>query len=93
MKDSTKWIRTLFTVVFIFCFLNFLVLMIQTNGTIGISNGKYVIENHGTVLKEISSSEYMRLKSYESRVLSCICLVLSVLPMTIFYSQLKRKNL
>jgi len=62
--------------ILVYATLNFFFFMkFSGGGGPGIQNGKYVIENHGTILKEITESQYFSMKANEIRGFSGVWMV------------------
>ncbi len=75
-KDMPKSLMFFSLFCFVYAILNF---MFFVNTGLGrgpsISDGKYVLHNHGTLIKEISENEYLRFKAMEIRGFSVLWMV------------------
>jgi hypothetical protein len=62
------WVVLLGIAVFAYAAVNFLLFMVHTEGgSPSIRDGKYVLQSHGRLLREISSAEYVAFKANEVR--------------------------
>jgi hypothetical protein len=68
-KGTPKWVLILAIASFIFGMIN-IGLMISDFGVTGIIDGKYVIHNHGQIIKELTENEFMIAKSKELKVIT-----------------------
>jgi hypothetical protein len=68
-KGTPKWVLILAIAAFIFGMINFGV-MIGNFGVTGIIDGKYVVHNHGQIVRELSEQEYLIEKSKELKVIT-----------------------
>ena len=67
-KDSPKPIMIISLFFFVYAMINFF-LFIQAGqgGVPSIIDGKYVINNHGSIIKELTETEYFKMKANEIR--------------------------
>ena len=68
-KGSPKWVLVLAITAFIFGMVNF-GLMIGNLGVTGIINEKYVVHNHGQIVRELTEQEYLIEKSKELKAIT-----------------------
>jgi len=68
-KGTPKWVLALAIASFIFGMVN-IGLMISDFGVTGIIDGKYVVHNHGQVMKELTEKEFMIAKSKELKAIT-----------------------
>ena len=61
---TPKWVVTLAIMCFIFGLVNFGIMMTNI-GLTGVIEGKYVIHNHGQIIKELTEKEFLIEKSKE----------------------------
>lgn len=67
-KDAPAPFMYLFILFFIYSFINFFLFMdVGMNGVPSIIDGKYVINNHGSIIKELTEAEYFKMKANELR--------------------------
>lgn len=64
-----------FFIIFIYGFFVSYKADLFKDGTVSIENGKKVIINHGTILRELSDSEYKTLRTWLFRQRSIFCIV------------------
>lgn len=70
-KGSPKWVLVLAIAAFIFGMVN-IGLMISNFGLTGIIDGKYVVHNHGQIIKELTEQEYLIEKSKELKAITAV---------------------
>jgi hypothetical protein len=71
--------------IFIYAFINFFLFMgVSHNGTPIIKGGKFILQNHGQFIREITNSEYIALKANEVRGFSGHWLVFYFIPFANF---------
>jgi hypothetical protein len=63
-KGTPKWVLVLAIASFIFGMVN-MGLMISDFGVTGIIDGKYVVHNHGQIIRELTEQEFLIAKSKE----------------------------
>jgi hypothetical protein len=63
-KGTPKWVLALAIASFIFGIVN-LALLISDVGVTGIIDGKYVVHNHGQIIRELTKQEFILSKSKE----------------------------
>lgn len=68
-KGTPKWVLFLAVASFIFGMIN-IGLMISDFGVTGIIDGKYVIHNHGQIIRELTENEFMTAKSKELKAIT-----------------------
>jgi len=67
-KNTPKPMVIMILVFFIYMGINFfLFLNFSGGGVPEIMNGKYVIQNHGSIIKELSEIEYLKMQANEIR--------------------------
>jgi len=67
-KDTPKPIMYLSIGFFIYAAINFILFMQASGGGVpDIMDGKYVINNHGSIIRELTEIEYFKLKANELR--------------------------
>lgn len=80
-----KWVVGLGLCIFAYAFVNFALFMIEAiSGSPSIVNGKFVLLNHGTFIRELSAAEYSTLKANEVRGFSGHWLVFYFVPCAYF---------
>lgn len=66
-----SWARRAYKALFLYAIVNFVIFgFLSSGGVPDVCEGKYVLENHGTVIREISKEEYERQKAYVLRLFS-----------------------
>ena len=68
-KGSPKWVLILAAASFIFGMIN-IGLMISDFGVTGIIDGKYVVHNHGQIIRELTEKEFLIAKSKELKAIT-----------------------
>src|SRR5262245_2382236 len=67
-QSAPLWLRTLTGVCFVYALVNFAVFVVLIEGGVPHErDGKYVLQSHGTVLRELSEAEYHRKQAYVVR--------------------------
>jgi hypothetical protein len=83
-KAAPLWLKILAGGLFINCLVNGAVfLILSEGGGPDKRDGKYVLESHGTVLREISEEEYHRQRAYVVRGFSSAWIWLSCFALTV----------
>ncbi len=91
--DAPRWMSLLITVLFIYALVNFAMLLVHTyNGGPRRRDGKYVQQNHGRVIKEITETEYNQLRAWEARGFSGHWMLFYSAPMAAFYAFWRRQK-
>lgn len=63
-KNAPKPIMIISVVFFFYATINFLLYMLAGQGGVpDIIDGKYVIHNHGSIINELSETEYLKMKA------------------------------
>ena len=71
--------------IFIYAMLNFALFILSTQGgSPSIQEGKYVLQNHGRVVREITEAEYVAFRANELRGFSGHWLVFYFVPLAYF---------
>jgi hypothetical protein len=67
-KDTPKPVMIISVVFFFYAMINFFLFMQAGQGGVpDIMDGKYVIHNHGSIIKELTETEYFKMKANEIR--------------------------
>ena len=67
-KETPKWMKIIAISGFFYAFFNFAIFMISMdNSSPHEKNGKYTLQNHGELIREISEEEYHEYKALEIR--------------------------
>jgi len=67
-KDTPKPVMIISVVFFFYAMINFFLFMQAGGGGVpDIMDGKYVINNHGSIIRELTESEYFKMKANEIR--------------------------
>ena len=67
-KDTPKPVMIISVVFFFYATINFLLFMLAGQGGVpDIIDGKYVIHNHGSIMNELTETEYFKMKANEIR--------------------------
>ena len=86
------WVVALGVVVFAYAAVNFLLFVLHTEGgSPSIRDGKYILQSHGHLIREISSAEYAAFKANEVRGFSGHWLAFYYAPFA-YFMFLKRPN-
>lgn len=79
------WVFFLCVAVFIYAVINFgLFIQSMQGGSPSIEEGKYVLQNHGHLIREITQAEYVALRANELRGFSGHWLVFYFVPFAYF---------
>jgi hypothetical protein len=68
-KGTPKWVLVLAIASFIFGMVN-IGLMVSDFGVAGIIDGKYVVHNHGQIVRELTEQEFNIEKSKELKAIT-----------------------
>jgi hypothetical protein len=91
--NAPQWMNRVATVLLIYIIVNFGMLIVHsTDGSAAIIDGKYVRENHGRDIVEISEVEYHRLQAYIVRGFSGHWLIFYYLPAVTFFTYWRRQK-
>lgn len=83
--NTPRPLRILFTLLFMYAFVNFgLFLWLSEGGNPAHQDGKYVLVNHGQVIREITEAEHQRFEAYVVRGVSGHWMVFSAAPAMFF---------
>jgi hypothetical protein len=64
-----NWVGPAIKVMGLFCIAHFVMFLVQSRGASPeIIDGQYVLNNHGQIVRALTSSEYLRLKGAELRL-------------------------
>lgn len=81
-----RWARYAVKAFFVYAFINFaLFFFLSRGGTPDVRDGKYVLHNHGTVIRELSKDEYELQNAYILRGFSGHWMVFYLIPALFFY--------
>lgn len=79
------WIVGMGVCIFAYAFVNFALFMLKTEGgNPSVVDGKFVLMNHGTLIRELTAVEYSAFKANEVRGFSGHWLVLYFVPFVYF---------
>ena len=79
--DLPLWVRSAVAVFFAYAIINFaLFFFLSEGGVPGIRDGKYVLHNHGHMIRELSEVEYELQKAYVLRGFSGHWMVFYLMP-------------
>ena len=79
------WAIAVFIAIFAYALVNFLIFMAATEGgSPSIRDGKYVLDSHGKVIRELTEAEYFSFKANELRGFSGHWLVFYFAPFAYF---------
>jgi len=93
LKDVPKFVPVLCIVLFIYTGFNFALFIFSSlEGSPDIIDGKYVLENHGTLIRELSEVEYFKLRANEIRGFSGHWMVFYSLSMGILWPKDRMSN-
>ena len=68
-QPRPKWVVPAIKVIGLFCMAHFVVFLVQSRmASPEIINSEYVLSNHGQIVRVLTRSEYLRLKSAELRL-------------------------
>ncbi len=63
-----RWVITLGTIIFIYVIVNFVLFILASKGgSPSIHDGKFVLQDHGRLIREITASEYASFRANEVR--------------------------
>lgn len=90
----STYLRVFCVATVIYVAINFLVFMVlMENGSPGKRDGKYVLQSHGTLIREITRPEYQRFLAYEVRGASGHWMLFSLAPAVYFLAVYPRLKL
>ena len=85
LNDSPPIYVILALVSFLYTFVNFFVcIALLAKGGPHMENGMYFLQNHGSLVREITKAEYDALRLVEARAVSAFPLLFSALPAVVF---------
>jgi hypothetical protein len=84
-KQTPTWLAVLAIGGFLYAFLNFMLFMGSEIGTPDIEGGKYILQNHGQLIKTITEQEYHHFKANEMRGFSGHWIAFYGIAMAILY--------
>lgn len=80
-----RWVFFICQAVFIYALANFaLSIVLSQGGSPSIEEGKYVLQNHGSVIREINQAEYVALRANQLRGFSGHWLLFYFMPFAYF---------
>jgi len=79
-----RWVAVLCGLTFAYAFLNFVLFMVGYQGNPSMSDGKYLLLEHGRLIRELSASQYAAFKANEVRGFSGHWLVFYGIPAAYF---------
>ena len=81
-----RWARYTFKAFFAYALINFaLFFFLSEGGVPDVRDGKYVLHNHGQVIRELSENEYKLQKAYVLRGFSGHWMVFYLVPAIVFW--------
>jgi hypothetical protein len=81
-----RWARYTAKVFFAYAIINFaLFFFLSRGGTPDVRDGKYVLHNHGTVIRELSEDEYELQNAYILRGFSGHWMIFYLIPALYFW--------
>lgn len=84
-KGLPRWVAALGGVIFVYAIINFAVFMINTGGGSPVAeNGRYLLMEHGKLIREITATEFAAFKANEVRGFSGHWLVFYFVPAAYF---------
>lgn len=85
-KDAPKFVPVLCLILFIYTGVNFVLFIISSlEGSPDMINDKFVLQSHGTIIRELSEVEYLKLRANEVRGFSGHWMVFYSLSMGILW--------
>jgi hypothetical protein len=76
LSHKPRWITSILFILVLYVLFNFLNISAVTGGGVpDIINSKYVVQNHGTIIRDMDEHEYTRLTGYMSRIPSSMYMV------------------
>lgn len=93
MEYAPEWMRVVFIVLTVYTAMNFaLCFILLEEGSPDIWDGRYVLQNHGEFIKEVSQEAYQRFVSYEIRLFSGHWIVFYFYPIMGYCSYLSKEE-
>ena len=91
MQHAPTWMKGLCVVLLVYAFFNFFftILVLNEEGTPSVINGKKVLHNHGTIIRELSDQEYETHEAYGVRTFSGHWMMFYAVGMTVLYPTIK----
>ncbi|MBA5629308.1 hypothetical protein [Moheibacter lacus] len=81
------WIPVVLLIFFIYNFINFFVGIFYSVGTPDVWDSKYVLHDHGKLIKEITENEYLLERTKEVKMFSSFWIMFSGLAIAILYDK------
>jgi hypothetical protein len=89
-----RWARYTIKAFFAYALINFaLFFLLSKGGVPDVRDGKYVLHNHGQVIRELSENEYELQKAYVLRGFSGHWMVFYLVPAIVFWYRRKSAHL
>ncbi len=93
-KSAPRWPRILTGVLFVYALLNFVISIALNEGrNPSERDGKYVLHSHGSVIREISETEFHQHQAYVARAFSGYWTMFSCAALTMFSGALRLRRL
>ena len=84
-KGLPQWVAVLGGAIFVYAFVNFALFLLQSEGgNPMVENGKYLLMEHGKLIRELTPTEFTALKANEVRGFSGHWLVFYFVPAAYF---------
>lgn len=89
--NAPGWMKVLSAALFAYTFFNFFftVFVLNQGGGPSEIDGKKVLHNHGTIIRELTDEEYEAHQAYSVRTFSGHWMIFYALGMTVLYSRMK----
>jgi len=85
-QGMPRWVIPTITLLGVFAAIHFFLFLIQSQAASPqIKNGKYVLDSHGKIVKELTEREYLRLKGAELRMFATGWMFLYLVPATYWW--------
>lgn len=85
MADVPTWAKLLLGIIFAYTMVNFLLfIQLSEGGSPAIENGRYILQSHGTFIRELTTSEYNWQLAYITRGFSGHWLLFYAVPAAYF---------
>lgn len=85
LKDVPLWAKLVLGFVFAYAMINFMLFIgLSEGGSPAIENGRYILQSHGTFIRELTESEYNWQQAYITRGFSGHWLLFYLAPAVYF---------
>jgi hypothetical protein len=89
-RSASRWLQIIAIICFAYTFANGVMFGILTGGAVPHErDGKYFLESHGKVIREINEAEYHQYRAYVVRGLSGVWMLFGAGPLTVLVGAMR----